>query len=159
MVMNFSKRFIFAKAMTRNSMHRPGKTSIILIWMLCALYLLFSVGIVKATHFCMGREASVTYFASGLHKCPCSLFAKEKDNCCKDEHELIKLEDSQKNLPAFSLSLPALTLLGEIYSQASISDHNDVASFEHSPADEQPPPKILFKIYCSYVFYDAKSIA
>lgn len=29
---------------------------------LSAIYLLFSVGIIKATHFCMGREASVAYF-------------------------------------------------------------------------------------------------
>ena len=107
----------------------------------------------------MGREASVTYFASDPQKCPCSLFAKEKDNCCKDEHELLKLQDSQKNLPAFSLSVPALTLLGEIYSQVLLSDDNNVARSEDVPADEQPPPKILFKIYCSYVFYDEKSIA
>lgn len=145
--------------MKRDSFHGPGKFSSMFIWMLCALYLLLSVGIVKATHFCMGREASVTYFASSPQKCPCSLFAKEKDNCCKDEHELIKLEDSQKTLPAFSLSVPVLTLLGDIYSYALVREDNELALFEDVPADEQPPPRILFKIYCSYVFYDAKSIA
>ena len=145
--------------MTRRRFHGPGKISAMFIWMLCALYLLFSVGIVKATHFCMGREASVTYFASSPQKCPCSLFAKEKDNCCKDEHELLKLEDSQKTLPSFSLSVPVLTLLGDIYSHVLLPEDNETASIGDSPADEQPPPKILFKIYCSYVFYDAKSIA
>ena len=135
-----------------------SRLSTMFVWMLCGLYLLFSVGVVKATHFCMGREASVSYFTAESKKCPCSLFAKEKDDCCDDQHDLLKLEDTQKNLQAFALSLPSLTLLGTIY-DLQFSPGQATVSMSPVPEDAMPPPKVLFKIHCSYVFYDEMQIA
>src|SRR5688500_10070657 len=145
--------------MNANSRGKQSTISTILVWMLCALYLLFSVGVVKATHFCMGREASVSFFSTEAKKCPCSLFAKEKDDCCDDKHDLLRLDDFQKNLPAFSISLPALTLLGGLYDVLSAIAAENPALLRPSGSNAQRPPKILFKIHCSYVFYDEKSVA
>jgi len=159
MTMNFSKRTIFAKKMKSNHCHRQPVLISITLLVMCALYLLFSVGIIKATHFCMGREASVAYFTSESKKCPCSLFAKERNNCCDDTRDLLKLEDSQKTLSAFELHFPDLTLLGELYSAATVDVNSSPGLIRTVAEDEQPPPKILFKIHCSFVFYDKKSIA
>lgn len=48
------------------------------------MYLLLSVGIVKASHFWMGREASVSCFTAEAERCPCGLVAGEEDHCCDD---------------------------------------------------------------------------
>lgn len=106
----------------------------------------------------MGREASVAYFTSAAKKCSCSLFGKEKDTCCDDEEGLIKLEDSQKTLPTFVFSAPARVILGVIYSLNPPVQSGTVLS-EQYIFDILVPPKILFKIHCSFVFYDKKLAA
>lgn len=115
------------------------------------LYLLFSAGVVKATHFCMGREASVRFFTGEPSRCACSSFTSE-DGCCDDEHDLLKVEDSQKHISQFQLNLPVLSLLGEVHSlMASDSNHADrVVEFRHEP--RLPVP--LYQVYCTYVLYD-----
>jgi len=147
--------------MTRKLQRSRYNVLIIPAWMLVTLYLVFSVGIVKATHFCMGREASVSYFSSSAQKCPCSLFAKEKegDHCCHDKHDLLKLRDSQKILSAFQLNLPLWALLGELYNFPSQVLYRAPTSFSDISGHNLPPPKILYKIHCSFVFYDIKSLA
>lgn len=107
----------------------------------------------------MGREASVAYFTSESKKCACSLFMEEKDNCCDDTSELLKLEDSQKTLSAFELPVPMLALLGQLYSKAPGSSIKTPDHLRATRGEAQPPPKILYKIHCSLVFYDKKSIA
>jgi hypothetical protein len=124
-----------------------------MVLILTGVYLLFSTGVMKATHICMGRKASVAYFTAETPKCACALFAGEKDTCCNDKHELIKLQDSQNALPVFILSTPALIELRslsetEVIPEIRLSVFNEFPTFSHSP------PKRLFKIYCSFVFYD-----
>lgn len=141
--------------MTTNTFKRLSMNASVAIWMLCGIYMLFSVGILKITHLCMGREASVSYFTFETPRCACSLFAGEKDNCCDDEHELLKLEDSQKGLSSFVLNIPALVCLGDIITTNAVSPGNIALRPKLSDSPQWlPPPKSLFKIHCSYVFYD-----
>ena len=139
----------------RNRVHFPASVSILVM---CILYLLFSVGIIKATHFCMGREASVAYFTAETKKCPCSLFTEGKDNCCDDVHDLLKLDDSQKTLQSFQLHFPALTFLGDRCKNTLPAAIIASPQFTASSPDWQPPPKVLYRIHCSFVFYDSESI-
>lgn len=125
----------------------------ILIGMLCAVYLLFSVGVVKATHFCMGKEASVSFFSTDTEKCACSLSGLEKTACCDDEHALLKLQDSQKNFSFFHMGLPVLTFLGEIYS-SRFDPGTEVTQYGVNASDPPPIEITLYKLYCKYVFYD-----
>ena len=145
--------------MKPGSPSRYSTSAALVIWMMLAIYLLFSVGIVKATHFCMGREASVSYFTGDAKKCPCALFAAEKADCCEDEQGLLKIENSQKTLPAFALSLPSFTLLGEVYDVLSQSAGEKLTAFASFMPDVRPPARVLFKLHCSYVFYDDDLIA
>jgi hypothetical protein len=121
---------------------------------LVSVYVLFSVGIIKATHFCMGREASVQFFTSEAKKCPCSLYALEKNSCCDDEHELIKIDDEQKIITSISAPLPVWKverLLTERLLTFTILSHQ--YNFHQAPA--KAPPKIpIWKANSSYVFYD-----
>jgi hypothetical protein len=122
-----------------------------------ALYMLFSVGVLKATHYCMGREASIAYFTAEAHQCACSIFAKDDDFCCDDRQDLLKIDDSQKSLSTYQLSSPALTLLGALYHISSSEGTGAPVStlFALRP---QPPPKVLYKVFCSFVFYEEGSI-
>ena len=59
------------------------------------IYLLLSVGVVKSTHYCMGREKSTELFSFQAKKCPCSAFMPENSGCCTDEHEILSVDDYQ----------------------------------------------------------------
>ena len=125
--------------------------------MLLSVYMLFSVGILKATHFCMGREASVQFFSANAKKCPCSIYAKEKTSCCDDEHELIKIEDEQKVITAVSMPMPAWKL-ERIFTERFLADElmpNNVR--ERELPDKAPPAIPLWKANSTYVFYDDES--
>ena len=141
--------------------HRPFGLNLspVTVWVLCALYVLFSVGIIKATHFCMGREASVTYFTSETKKCICSQMAEEREGCCDDEQDLLKLEDSQKTFSSFVLSSPYLVLLGDLYALVPLLKEAQPGAFSAVADESPPPPRILYRIYCSFVFYDSVQIA
>src|SRR5688572_29144609 len=88
---------------------------------LAAIYLLFSIGVMKATHFCMGREASVTFFSGESQKCGCSLFAGENDSCCDDEHELLKIKDDQNQTTGYTIQIPQLYILEDLYTERLIT--------------------------------------
>jgi hypothetical protein len=120
--------------------------------MLLSVYLLFSVGIIKATHFCMGREASVQFFSSESKKCPCSVYALEKDSCCDDEHELLKLDDDHKTIAKMPLSIPVWKV-ERIFTQRLIAQLEFSKEWADQPV--KSPRKVpLWKAYHCYVFYD-----
>jgi hypothetical protein len=144
--------------MKRKRLYRPKGAAPIIMVGLAALYLLFSVGVIKATHFCLGREASVAYFTAESKKCACSLFAKDDHGCCDDKQELLKLDLSQKNIPQFQLALPDFSFVGELYSGLNAVRDDSPGSFWWRTDDAQPPPKLLYKVHCSFVFYDTEAI-
>lgn len=126
---------------------------------LVAIYSLFSIGILKATHFCMGREASVAFFSAEADKCFCSKFMNEENTCCDDEHEVIRLEDEQKSITVFSLSVPQWFVLEKLYTVRLIALQKLPVERSVFDLSHFPPPKIpLFKTHCSYVFYDEELV-
>jgi hypothetical protein len=118
------------------------------------IYLLLSVGVVKTTHYCMGREKSTELFSFQAKKCPCSLFLTENGDFCKDEHEVLSIQDSHSFSPVFTLAIPEFSSIGEIFRK------DDFFIFEQSltqvVVDQfSPPPKEpLYKINCSLILYD-----
>ena len=145
--------------MSHQRRYTQNPVTLITVSALCALYLLFSVGVLKATHFCMGREASVAYFTSETEKCFCGKFAKEGEDCCDDSHELVKLEDSQKIINTLLLSGPDLALLREIYHRAVTSQYTAPVASRFIERDTPPPLLPLFVLHCSFVYYDRESVA
>lgn len=139
----------------RFKLNTTGIGTIILV----SVYLLFSIGILKATHFCMGREASVAFFTTETEKCACSLFAGEKDGCCDDEKDLLKLETEQKSISTLTLSLPQWMVIEKLYTEQLVASHDPALEKGHPSKDPLPTPIPLFKFYCSYVFYDEGLIA
>jgi hypothetical protein len=141
-----------------NHIRQTAAKSILLL--LVSVYLLFSIGIIKATHFCMGREASVVFFSAEAKKCPCSIHAPEKNSCCDDEHELIRLENEQKVISNFSLAVPQWFVLEKLYTLQCIADVQSEQLLQADWTAEQLPPKIpLWKTNCSPLFYDGEMIA
>jgi hypothetical protein len=113
-----------------------------------------SVGVAKTTHYCMGREKSTKIFSFESKKCPCSVFLPENNDCCNDEHVLLIVDDSQTQTLTLALPAPDLFQIGETYS-AGQEEILAYASTQYIKPDFSPPPKEpLFKINCSFVFYD-----
>jgi hypothetical protein len=126
---------------------------------LMSVYLLFSVGILRATHFCMGREASVSYFTTESKKCGCSIYAEEKSDCCDDEQDILKLDKEQKTISKLSLNVPEWMLLEKLYSEQFVAFNTTETAASFDTADSSPPDIPLFKFHCSFVFYDDEMIA
>ena len=150
--MNSLERIIFVEFMNNNSRQRSICYNVVLMGTMCAVYLLFSVGIVKATHFCMGTEASVSFFTTEAEKCACGLSGLEQ-TCCADERGLLKLHDSQKNLSIFQMDVPVFDLLGELYTRC-FKAGREVSRAARDASDPPPFQTNLYKLYCKYVFYD-----
>lgn len=131
--------------------HEPTPFNTAIIVLVCGLYMLFSVGIVKATHFCMGREASVAFFTNQPANCDCPR-ASENDSCCDDKHELLKVDDSRKIISQFQLASPVLSIVRDMQPLSALIQSTHGFSSEIS---EMPnSPVALYKVYCTYVFYD-----
>lgn len=122
--------------------------------LLVSVYVLFSVGIIKATHFCMGREASVQFFTSETKKCPCSIYAKEKSSCCDDEHELLRIDDEQKTISNLSAPLPVWKI-ERIFTERLLAFTIISSTPDEIEVEINPLPKIpIWKANSSYVFYE-----
>lgn len=118
------------------------------------IYLLLSVGVVKTTHYCMGREKSTELFSFEAKKCPCSLFLPENNGCCNDEHVVLSIDDSQKIAASVSLISPNFFLIGAIFNEVDKQIIEQPIT-QDVRFDFAPPPKEpLYKINCSLVFYD-----
>jgi len=59
------------------------------------LYMGVSSGIAMDIHYCMGKMVGANLYGGLNEKCSkCGM--KEKQGCCKDEHQFYKLNDSHK---------------------------------------------------------------
>lgn len=118
------------------------------------IYLLLSVGVVKATHYCMGREKSTELFSFEAKKCPCSLFLPENNSCCNDKHEVLLIDDSQKIAPSITPISPDFFLIGTVFNQVALQVIEQPIIQYINPDFSPPPKEPLYQINCSLVFYD-----
>ena len=119
------------------------------------IYLLLSVGVVKTTHYCMGREKSTELFSFQAKKCPCSDLLQGFSGCCQDKHEILTVDDSQSLTAVFAPISPDFFLIGSLYSEGESDQTIAQPITQYIKPDFLPPPKgPLYKINCSLVLYD-----
>ena len=103
----------------------------------------------------MGREKSTELFSFQAKKCPCSSFLPENSGCCKDEHEILTIDDSQTLRASLAPVSPDFFLIGPTFTDLGTSQIIEKSFIQLFTADFSPPPKEpLYKINCSLVFYD-----
>lgn len=102
----------------------------------------------------MGREKSTKVFSFEAKKCPCGAFLPENSECCNDKHEVLIIDDFQTQALSFAIPAPEFVQLFEIL-QTETLQLFAYASRQYYTPDFSPPPKEpLFKLNCSFVFYD-----
>ncbi len=83
------------------------KKVLISIVLLC--YFTVSSGVIINFHYCMNRLASTELFAFKGERCgKCGMHAEESNGCCRDEVQVVKMDDDQKITPDFAFKLAAL---------------------------------------------------
>jgi hypothetical protein len=123
------------------------------------VYLTLTVGVVHTTHYCMGRVKSSALFSYETVKCPCFVLSGERGSCCKDSHEILKIDDDHAASAVVSVA-PSFFEMGQVF-----VDNNPLSQksqeFQTSFDDSSPPldPIPLFTKHCSLVFYDDEMIA
>lgn len=70
----------------------------IFVGILTMVYMIVSSGMVMEIHYCMGKKAGQDLYTTKNVKCPKCGMKEKKGGCCTDKHELVKLEDSHKNV-------------------------------------------------------------
>jgi hypothetical protein len=87
------------------------------------VYLHLTVGVVKTTHYCLGRESGFSYYSFSVKSCACSAFLSklEKSPCCSDKTDLIQLDEDQTATVFASLTEPELFELGNLYETIAVS--------------------------------------
>jgi hypothetical protein len=103
----------------------------------------------------MGRALPSSVFSYETKKCFCG-DVKEKDDCCKNQFELVKIENDQSSSQVVDSPSPEFNFIGEIFSEVTIESvvHNQFNEFVAD--NNQPPPKIpIYQINCSFIFYES----
>ena len=103
----------------------------------------------------MGREKSTELFSFQAEKCPCSLFLAENSDCCKDEHEVLSIDDSQTLTPSLAPQTPGFFLIGLTFSDLIETPEIDQSHTQLFAIDFSPAPKVpIYQTNCSLVLYD-----
>jgi hypothetical protein len=113
----------------------------LLLAILSFLYLLVATGTTMQYHYCMGELASWSILKMGKEKkcgiCGMSKSDKGDNDCCKDEHKLIKLALDQKaNNPVLTVPPQLLCSPSLLQAEVVIRDpgkHQLVAPTENAP--------------------------
>lgn len=102
----------------------------------------------------MGREKSTKVFSFESKKCPCSAFLPANNDCCDDKHELLIVDDFQTQALSLAPPVPDFFHIGETYSIQPEQTFAYASTQYIKPVFSPPPRESLFKINCSFVFYD-----
>ena len=75
-------------------------------------YFALSTGVIVNFHYCMNRFASADLFVVERKECPkCGMHIDESHGCCRDEVQLVKIDDDQKVNQLANYDFAALTAL------------------------------------------------
>ncbi len=116
------------------------------------VYAMMSIGVVKSTHFCMGRAKHTAVFAFDAKKCVCAKYNPD-NNCCDDEHELIQITNDHAGSISLTAPVPNFNFIAEIFAV----DLDGVTMGEALACERELilPPKIpIYKRAHSLLFYD-----
>jgi hypothetical protein len=117
--------------MKRTTKHLPTVFFSANVLVLAAVYLVFSVGVIKATRFCMGSEASVACFTTDAKGYLCNASpGVTTDDCSHEQYDLLKIGDVQKKLSVLEVKVPAFTLLSILYHHIAVDETASAASYD-----------------------------
>jgi hypothetical protein len=102
-------------------------------------YLVISTGITVNLHYCMGQLDSAHIFGGKSDTCDkCGMHIENSMGCCRDEQQLIKMDDDQKTNAVFVFSLPPLEAESYTPSSYLTSIFFNTPGLDF-PSDHSPP--------------------
>ena len=106
------------------------KKVIVSIVLMC--YLAVSSGVIINFHYCMDKLASTELFAADTEECgKCGMHIDESHGCCRDEVQIVKMNDDQKLAAAFSFDLPPLDVFFQKPSDFIVTSFYNVPVSKH----------------------------
>ncbi|RYY58254.1 MAG: hypothetical protein EOO05_17020 [Chitinophagaceae bacterium] len=80
----------------------------VLISAILVCYLAFTCGVMVNSHYCMDKLASTQLFSSGSKQCgKCGMHMTDTHGCCRDEVQVVKMDDDQRPTAAIDLAIPS----------------------------------------------------
>ncbi|HEX7844875.1 MAG TPA: hypothetical protein VF476_03680 [Chitinophagaceae bacterium] len=104
----------------------------ITVAILSVYYLAVACGITVNFHFCMERLASVKLFESKAKKCGrCGMEIHQSNGCCRDEIEVVKLQDDHQKASVVAFELPLIESLAVTPSEFIVADFQNTNEQRH----------------------------
>jgi hypothetical protein len=121
--------------------------------LLMILYVVPVVGVTVSSHYCGSINTSVSYNPfDTAHKCLCGSL-KMKDDCCKDENSILKLNNDQHKTQQLTFNLAnsaefyaIMDLQYTLICQSSSVDINSYNTL-HPPDDAKPALHIMHRVF------------
>ena len=110
----------------------------IIISIVAACYFVVTCGVVVNFHYCMDRLASTSLFVSQGKKCGrCGMEIHESNGCCRDEVQVIKMNEDQNKTLVASYDIPApetTAITPSVFIVAAFQNMDKMRHFHnHSP--------------------------
>lgn len=127
----------------------------LLISILAVMYMAAATGASINIHYCMDKMIGAEWGNSSGDDCgKCGMEkSSSKDNCCKEEQKLVKIDLDQKTTDA-SIQLVKLAATAIDVHHFEISEDNISSIAEEEPTSNAPPkgaPIALYKRNCTYL--------
>ena len=95
-------------------------------------YFVVTCGVVINFHYCMDRLASTNFFVSEGKKCSrCGMDIHESNGCCRDEMQIVKLDEDQQKTVIGSYDIAAIEVLPVIPSEFLLAATYNISEKRH----------------------------
>ena len=111
-----------------------------------------SSGIAMEIHYCMGEKVGADLYGNTDDKCGrCGMQEQDKNGCCHDDHQFIKIEDGHKkavNDLSFSVGEPAIIHEVPLTNWSLPLQNGGYRIHNNSPPGYiEPPARILHGVF------------
>lgn len=114
---------------------------------LSLFYICISTGATIHMHYCMGKLVDSGLWHSDSEQCSnCGMSSAKAGNCCKDEHQFIKLEKDQK-ISEISIQLDQLSAYALLPALVSSTAAVTPTIIKQRPVNHPPPLRSNKTIY------------
>ena len=117
------------------------------------LYVVPVVGVTVSEHYCGSINTAVSYNPFDTsHKCVCGTM-KMKDDCCKDENSILKLNNDQHKTQQVTFNISKCADFHAIFEldytllSQSVSVDNGSYNTHHPPDDAKPALHIMHRVF------------
>jgi hypothetical protein len=101
----------------------------------------------------LGKVSHQDFFSYDNHGCLCDELTNNEDDCCKDEVEVVVIDEDQRTFDQLVSIVPKLNILFEfefnVLEELGLYQRLEAVYYDYPPPKQQP----LYSLNSNYTFY------